>query len=93
VDRVKFPCLDLAYQALAMSELAPAILNGANEIAVQAFLDEQIGFYDISQIIADVLMMVEGGPARDLSAVLDADTRARAAAREIVARLGREKQV
>ena len=92
VDRVKFPCLDLAYRALAMSELAPAVLNAANEIAVQAFLGGRIGFYDISQIIDDVLMMTAGGPAKDLSAVLDADARARDGARELVARIGGERR-
>ncbi len=90
VDRVKFPCLDLAYRALAASELSPAILNAANEVAVRAFLDGRIGFYDISQIIADVLMMVPGGPARDLSAVLEADARARQAATGLAASIGQE---
>ena len=47
-DHVKFPCLEMAYRALAKSELAPAILNAANEVAVQAFLAEKIGFYDFS---------------------------------------------
>mgnify|MGYP001229406429 FL=1 len=91
VDRVKFPCLEMAYRALALNELAPAILNAANEVAVQAFLAEKIGFYDISQTIEKVLKMEPGGPATDLETVLAADRRARAAAATIVGRLAQEK--
>jgi 1-deoxy-D-xylulose-5-phosphate reductoisomerase len=90
VDRAKFPCLDLAYQALADNDLAPAILNAANEVAVQAFLADRLGFYGISQTIAEVLTLTAGGPADSLEAVLDADERARRTAGEVVARLPKE---
>jgi len=89
VDRAKFPCLDLAYQALRMSELTPAVLNAANEVAVHAFLDQKISFYDISRTIAEVINLEEGGTARDLAGVLETDRRARIKAREVVDRISR----
>jgi len=93
VDRDLFPCLNLAFTALAKSELAPAILNAANEVAVHAFLDGKIGFYDVSQTIAEVLTMVEGGAADSLDRVLEADRRARHAAVAVTQRLAMEKTV
>lgn len=54
-DMERFPCLRLAYQALRAEGTAPAILNAANEIAVEAFLAGRIGFMEISQIIESVL--------------------------------------
>lgn len=50
-DNVRFPCLQLAYDALAIGEGMPTVLNAANEVAVQAFLDKKIGFYDISNCV------------------------------------------
>ncbi|MDP8225294.1 MAG: 1-deoxy-D-xylulose-5-phosphate reductoisomerase [Candidatus Lernaella stagnicola] len=87
VDREKFPCLDLAFRALALSELSPAALNAANEEAVHAFLEGKIGFYDISQIIAEVLTLVPEGKAENLDCVIRTDRSARQAAREMIARL------
>lgn len=54
-DLKQFPCLDLAYQALAEGGSAPAVLNAANEIAVGAFLDRRIGFTDIPVLIRATL--------------------------------------
>jgi len=54
-DRGRFPCLDLAYRALAGPETAPAVLNAANEVAVQAFLDERIGFGTLPEVNRAVL--------------------------------------
>lgn len=54
-DMLRFPCLKLAYDALKTGGTAPAILNAANEIAVEAFLAEQIGFLDIPKVIDTVL--------------------------------------
>lgn len=54
-DLERFPCLHLAYAALKAGGTAPAILNAANEIAVDAFLTKRIGFMDISALIASVL--------------------------------------
>jgi len=54
-DNQAFPALNLAYEAGRLSGSAPAILNGANEVAVQAFLDDKIKFRDIIEIVEDVL--------------------------------------
>ncbi|MFC3108853.1 1-deoxy-D-xylulose-5-phosphate reductoisomerase [Undibacterium arcticum] len=58
-DFDRFPCLKLAYEALRAGGTAPAVLNAANEIAVQAFLDRRIGFRMIDQVIARVLGKVQ----------------------------------
>ncbi|TCO83715.1 1-deoxy-D-xylulose 5-phosphate reductoisomerase [Plasticicumulans lactativorans] len=83
VDR--FPCLRLAYDALAAGGTAPAILNAANEVAVAAFLDGAIRFTDIARTIAGVLDRLNCTPADGLEAVLAADARARAAAATVIA--------
>jgi 1-deoxy-D-xylulose-5-phosphate reductoisomerase len=90
VNRDRFPCLDLAFEAMRADELAPARLNAANEVAVHAFLDGKIGFYDISQTIAEVLKFEPGGMAETLNDVIEADRRARDAARRVIARLAKE---
>ncbi len=55
-DMATFPCLGLAYQALKMGGTAPCVLNAANEVLVQLFLDGKIGFYDIPNGIEKALM-------------------------------------
>jgi 1-deoxy-D-xylulose-5-phosphate reductoisomerase len=54
-DYQRFPCLKLAFDAMRSGGIAPAVLNAANEVAVAAFLADQIGFYDINAIIQDTL--------------------------------------
>lgn len=54
-DTERFPCLQLAYDALRAGGTVPAVLNAANEIAVQRFLNKQIGFTDIPQLIRQAL--------------------------------------
>jgi 1-deoxy-D-xylulose-5-phosphate reductoisomerase len=54
-DLDRFPCLQLAYDALRRDGTAPTVLNAANEVAVAAFLDGAIGFTDIPRLIADAL--------------------------------------
>ena len=54
-DRQRFPCLDLAYQALKVGGSAALVLNAANEIAVEAFLNRRIGFLDIATVCESVL--------------------------------------
>ena len=80
-DFERFPCLALAFDALRAGGTAPALLNAANEVAVQAFLDREIGFRDIDRVIAQVMDAVPHGPAPSIEAVLEQDARARAAAR------------
>jgi 1-deoxy-D-xylulose-5-phosphate reductoisomerase len=76
-DAARFPCLALAYAALRAGGAAPAVLNAANEIAVEAFLAERLAFTGIAGVIADTLARLPVGPADDLSQVMEADARAR----------------
>ncbi|MGI4718406.1 MAG: 1-deoxy-D-xylulose-5-phosphate reductoisomerase [Janthinobacterium lividum] len=86
-DFDRFPCLALAFDALRAGGTAPALLNAANEVAVQAFLDREIGFRDIDRVIAQVMDAVPHGPAPSIDAVLEQDARAREAARAAAAGL------
>lgn len=76
-DFSRFPCLRLAYKALNDGGTATAILNAANEVAVQAFLDEQIRFTDIAKIIEDVLTELPIHEASSLEQILADDAAAR----------------
>ncbi|WP_417508884.1 1-deoxy-D-xylulose-5-phosphate reductoisomerase [Methylophaga sp.] len=76
-DFSRFPCLHLAYKALNDGGTATAILNAANEVAVQAFLDEQIRFTDIAKIIEDVLTELPIHEASSLEQILADDAAAR----------------
>ena len=80
-DLVRFPCLGLAYAALRAGGSAPAVLNAANEVAVEAFLAGRLPFTGIAGVIADTLDAVAVAPIEDLSAVMQADEHARRAAR------------
>jgi len=88
-DEERFPSLRLARAALAEGAAASAILNAANEVAVQAFLAGAIGFLDIPAVVEAVMEAELGhGPAAaadTLDAVLDIDARARKAADKLVA--------
>ncbi|MEO8332742.1 MAG: 1-deoxy-D-xylulose-5-phosphate reductoisomerase, partial [Gallionella sp.] len=79
-DFDRFPCLGLAYQALRASGTAPAILNAANEVAVEAFLEGQISFPDIPRVIESVLDALPVNAVGCLEDVLVADAEARRAA-------------
>jgi 1-deoxy-D-xylulose-5-phosphate reductoisomerase len=81
-DLRRFPCLKLAYDALQAGGSAPALLNAANEIAVEAFLNRQIGFRMIDQLIDRVMHVIPHEPVADIGALLEQDRRARALARE-----------
>lgn len=54
-DRSTFPCLDLAYEALRMSGVTPTVLNAANEVLVEAFLNNEIAFYTIPKVIEKLM--------------------------------------
>jgi len=89
-DFARFPALRLAFAALAAGGTAPAILNAANEVAVQAFLDRRIRFTAIPAVVERTLEQVAGRAAVTLATILDDDARARAAAGERVAALAVE---
>ncbi len=79
-DAARFPGLSLAYAALELAGGACAVLNAANEVAVQAFLDGALGFTDIHRVNARVLEALGAAPARELGALLELDASARRAA-------------
>jgi 1-deoxy-D-xylulose-5-phosphate reductoisomerase len=83
-DTVRFPALNLAWQALRAGGSAPAVLNAANEIAVQAFLDRRVGFLDIAAIVSEVLSRSAGSQLLTLEDVLAVDAAARESARGLV---------
>jgi 1-deoxy-D-xylulose-5-phosphate reductoisomerase len=78
----RFPCLRLAYAALRQAGTAPAVLNAANEVAVERFLAGDITFPHIARLTEDVLGRVTWNAATSLEAVLAADGLARECARE-----------
>lgn len=83
-DFVRFPCLALAFDALRAGGTAPALLNAANEVAVQAFLEQRIGFRQIDRVIAHVMDAVPHGAASSIEAVMAQDAAARAAAQTYI---------
>lgn len=76
-DMMKFPCLDLAFQALQQGGTAPAVMNGANEIAVQEFLDGHIPFSAIPEMIEAALEAHQPVLHPQLADILRADQEAR----------------
>ena len=76
-DHDRFPCLDLAYEALRRGGTAAATLNAANEVAVAAFLDGKIKFTDIAATIASVLEKHQSRDADSIESILAADSDAR----------------
>ena len=84
-DEDAFPCLGLAYEAGRMGETAPAWLNAANEVAVAAFLEGQIPWITIPDVLTEVLSRHDGGEADSVAAVIEADRAARAAATGVIA--------
>jgi 1-deoxy-D-xylulose-5-phosphate reductoisomerase len=76
-DHVRFPSLTLARAAARAGGTAPTVLNAANEVAVQAFLDRRLNFVGISTVIDKVLQRLNASPVKALGDVLDADAAAR----------------
>ena len=83
-DKERFPCLQLAYDALEAEESATTVLNAANEIAVEGFLKNQIHFTDIPTIIDAALQHIEHERVHELEMVLEKDEQARAYARSFI---------
>jgi len=82
-DTQKFPCVGLAYRAIQMGGTAPAVLNAADEVVVQAFLERKIPFPLIPQVIAEVLSAHTVASADGLESILEADAWARSEARRL----------
>jgi 1-deoxy-D-xylulose-5-phosphate reductoisomerase len=87
-DTTRFPCLRLARSAAEAGGTAPAVLNAANEIAVEAFLERRLSFADIPAVIENVLTRHRSTPIASLDDVLSADEWARHEARSAVALAG-----
>jgi 1-deoxy-D-xylulose-5-phosphate reductoisomerase len=85
-DSEKFPCLDLAYRALRIGGTMPAVLNAANEIAVEAFLSDKIRLSDIPHIVENVMNEHEAQNAKSLETILTADKSARTRAAEMLSK-------
>jgi 1-deoxy-D-xylulose-5-phosphate reductoisomerase len=86
-DLIRFPCLRIAYEALNMGGTAPAILNAANEIAVEAFLAEKIGFMDIPNTIEAVLATANIEQVESIEQLVAIDAHARLMARKQISAL------
>ena len=82
-DLDKFPCLRIARSAAERGGTAPAVLNAANEIAVEAFLGGRIGFMDIAKIVEETLCLHEIRKSPAIDQVIEADAWARAKAAEL----------
>ena len=76
-DLDKFPCLGLAYKALQMGKNAPTILNAANEVAVDAFLNESITFNQIAELIEFCMNTIESQTLDSIEIVLEVDSKTR----------------
>lgn len=76
-DTQRFPCLRLAYEALAAGGTASAVLNAANEVAVAAFLQEKIHYLDIPRLIERTLQALPVAPVISIEQLLDIDQQAR----------------
>jgi 1-deoxy-D-xylulose-5-phosphate reductoisomerase len=76
-DHDRFPSLGLARAAARAGGTAPTVLNAANEVAVQAFLDRRLNFVGISRVIDKVLQRLDSSPVRALGDVMEADAAAR----------------
>ena len=89
-DEQRFQALGLARQAMQRGGMAPAVLNAANEVAVEAFLGKRLGFLQIPQLVAETLELAETGgllgEATDLDGVLAADASARRLALNMLGR-------
>ncbi len=79
LDDVRFPCVRLAYEAMRRGGTAAAQLNAANEIAVEAFLNNQLAFVDIAAVLEDVMVTISVTDGTSLDEILVADEHARAA--------------
>jgi 1-deoxy-D-xylulose-5-phosphate reductoisomerase len=88
-DEVRFPCLRLAREAAQAGQSAPALLNAANEVAVEAFLQGRLRYPQIASMIEAVLQQQPVVALDDLEAVFEADGKARELARQWLARHGR----
>ncbi|MCG7934514.1 MAG: 1-deoxy-D-xylulose-5-phosphate reductoisomerase [Candidatus Thiodiazotropha taylori] len=83
-DPQRFPCLGLAYQAIQSGGTASAVLNAANEVAVDAFLNQRLGFTGIAEVVEETMQRQPVDRVKDLESLLEADREARSVAEQVV---------
>ena len=83
-DFKKFPCLGLAYSSLKTKKSAPTVLNAANEVAVEAFLNKKISFLSIHKIVEKTLNKASISSINSIKDVVEVDTESRKIARELI---------
>jgi 1-deoxy-D-xylulose-5-phosphate reductoisomerase len=84
-DRATFPAIHLAFAAGAQGGSSPAVLNAADEVAVEAFLQRRLGFLGIAEVVARTMELVPWREVTDVETVLAADAEARATAAALIA--------
>jgi len=92
VNLDRFPALKLAYEAINYGGTTPAVLNAANEIAVDAFLEGRLKFLDILKVVKQVMMQHESLPGESIEEIIGSDNWARTIARSTIKKLGENIQ-
>ncbi|MBW1720754.1 MAG: 1-deoxy-D-xylulose-5-phosphate reductoisomerase [Deltaproteobacteria bacterium] len=88
-DRRKYRCLDLALRAAEIGDSMPAVMNGANEVAVEAFLEKRIGFLQIPQLIEKAMEAHAPFQVENIESVMEADAWARRKAEDLLKKMSR----
>ena len=88
-DRDRFPALALAYEALEKGGNMPCVMNAANEAAVAAFLEDRIGFYDITNVVSECMEGADFAASPDLDNIFHTNEATLAKAGEIIGRISR----
>lgn len=86
-DTDRFPCLQLAYDALAAGGTAPAVLNAANEVAVAAFLKDKIHYLDIPRLLHEALQKLPVEKVNSIEQLLEIDAKARTCVQNAIAKI------
>jgi 1-deoxy-D-xylulose-5-phosphate reductoisomerase len=89
LDSSRFPAVELGYEVGRRGETFPTVFNAANEVAVEAFLNERIAFTDIVEVVRAGVEQHSSSPVTDVDVVLEADADARAVAGERVDSIGK----
>ena len=88
-DQEKFPALALAYEALAKGGNLPCVMNAANEAAVAAFLEERIGFYDITKVVSECMQTADFVANPNIDNIFQTNEETLAKAGELIGKISR----
>ena len=83
-DLERFPCLRLAFEAMEVSGTSPTVLNAANEIAVQSFLQKTISYVQIAEVIQHVMSEIPSQQPGSLQTIIAVDEESRHAAQDYI---------